>query len=85
MTDGNEESTIYDYLSQNFSIKIGETLTCLTCETKIFPKLSKDFSLILSLEKKFEYGKKLRQISHKKKEPFGEELCDNERFDGHIL
>ena len=34
MTDGNEESTRSDYLSQNFSITIGETWTCLTCETK---------------------------------------------------
>ena len=30
MTDGNEESTIYDYLSQNFSITIGETWTCFS-------------------------------------------------------
>ena len=34
MTDGNKESKIYDYLSQNFSITIGETWTCLNCETK---------------------------------------------------
>ena len=33
MTDGNEESTIYDYLSQNFSITIGDTWTFMTCET----------------------------------------------------
>ena len=39
--DGNEEITISDYLSQNFSITIGETWTCLTCETKIIPKISK--------------------------------------------
>ena len=67
MTDGNEESTIYDYLSQIFSIKIGETWTCFTCETKRSPKISKDFSLNISLEQNFEYGKKLRQISHEKK------------------
>ena len=30
--DGNEEITISDYLSRNFSITIGETWTCLTCE-----------------------------------------------------
>ena len=57
MTDGNEESTIYDYLSQNFSITIGETWTCLTCETKRSTKIFKDFSLILSLEQIFEYVK----------------------------
>ena len=49
--DGNEESTISDYLSQNFSITIGETCTCLTCESNGIPKITKDFSLILSLEK----------------------------------
>ena len=56
MTDGNEKSTIYDYLSQKFSITIGDTWTCLTCETKISPKISKDFSLILYLEQNSEYG-----------------------------
>ena len=29
--DGNEVITISDYLSQNFSVTIGETWTCLTC------------------------------------------------------
>ena len=43
MTDGNEESTIYDYLSQNFSITIGDTWTFMTCETQRSPKISKDF------------------------------------------
>ena len=33
MTDGNEEYTISDYVSQNFAITIGETWTCLTCKT----------------------------------------------------
>ena len=67
MTDGNEESTIYDYLYQNFSITIGETWTCLTCATKRIPKISKNASLTLSFEHKFEYAKKFRQISHEKK------------------
>ena len=71
MTDGNEESTISDYLYQNFPITIGETWTCLTCETKWFPKISKDFSLILSLEHNFEYTKKFRLISHEKKTHLG--------------
>ena len=42
MTDGNEESTIYDYLSQNVFITIGDTWTCLTCETQRSPKISKE-------------------------------------------
>ena len=77
MTDGNEESTIYDYLSQNFSITIGDTWTCLTCETKISPKISKDFSLILSLEKKFRIWKKIETNQSQEKDPFREELYDN--------
>ena len=68
---GKEESTISDYLSQNFSITIGKIWTCLTYETKRIPKISKDFSLILSLEQNFEYGKRLRQISHEKKTHLG--------------
>ena len=84
MTDGNEESTIYDYLSQNVFITIGDTWTCLTCETLISPKISKDLSLILSLEQKSEYGK-IETNQSGEKYPFGEELYDNERFDGQIL
>ena len=57
MTDGNEESTICDHLSQNFSITIRETWTCLTCESNRNPKITKDFSLILSLEKKLNIQK----------------------------
>ena len=71
MTDGNVEITISDYLSQNFSITIGETWTCLTCETKKIPKISKNFSLILSFEQNFEYAKKFRQTSHEKKTHLG--------------
>ena len=71
MTDGNEESTIYDYLSQNFFITIWETWTCLTCETKRSTKISKELSFILSLDQNFEYGKNLRQISHEKKTHLG--------------
>ena len=51
MTDGNEEYTISDYVYQNFAITIGDIWTCLTCETQRSPKISKDLSLILSLEK----------------------------------
>ena len=67
MTDVNEESTISDYVSQNFSITIGYTWTCLTCETQRSPKISKDLSLILSLEKMSKKGKNARKISHEKK------------------
>ena len=71
MTDGNEESTISDYLSQKIPITIGETWTCLTCEKNRIPKITKDFSLILSLEQIFEYTKKFRRISHEKKTHLG--------------
>ena len=71
MTDGNEESTIYDYLSQNFPITIEDTWTCLTCETQGSPEISKNFLMILSLEQNSEYDKKLRQTSHEKKTHLG--------------
>ena len=67
MTDENEESTIPDYLSQDFSITIGETWTCLTCESNRISKITKEFSLILSLEQNFEYTKKFRRINHEGK------------------
>ena len=38
MTDGNEEYTISDYVSQNFAITIGDTWTCLTCKNQNIPK-----------------------------------------------
>ena len=38
MTDGNEEYTITDYVSQNFAVTIGETWTCLTSKTSKTPK-----------------------------------------------
>ena len=84
MTDGNEEITISDYVSQNFPITIGDTWKCLTCETQRSPKISKNLSLILSLEKKSKYGKIWDKLVTRK-DPFGEELYDNEIFDGHIL
>ena len=71
MTDGNEESTISDYLSQNFSITIGETWRCLTCEKNRIPKITKDFSLILSFGKNWEYTKTFRQINHEKRHIWG--------------
>ena len=50
MTDENEEYTIYDYVSQNFSITTGETWTCLTCHATESLKIFKDFEFILPLE-----------------------------------
>ena len=40
MTDGNEESTISDYVSQNFAITIGDTWTFRTCESQRSLKIS---------------------------------------------
>ena len=71
MTYGNEEYTIYDYVSQNFSITIGETLTCLTCHATKSPKIFKDFAFILPLEEISKKGKKTRKISHEKKTHLG--------------
>ena len=48
--DGNEVITISDYLSQNFSVTIGETWTCLTCQSSRSSKITKKISFILSLE-----------------------------------
>ena len=84
MTDGNEEYTRSDYVSQNFAITIGETWTCLTCNVKKFPKIIKDFALILPLEQISKKGKNTRNQS-REKDSFGGEFCDNDRFDGKIL
>ena len=67
MTDGNEEYTISYYMSHNFAITIGETWTYLTCKTPKSPKIFKDFSFILPLEKMSKKGKNTRKISNKKK------------------
>ena len=56
-TDGNEKNTISDYVSHNFAITIGDTWTCITCETQRYPKISKDLSLILPLEQMSKKGK----------------------------
>ena len=50
MTDGNEEFTVSDYVSQNFAITIGETWTCLTCNVTKYPKILKNLAFILPLE-----------------------------------
>ena len=54
-------------MSQNFAITIGDTWTCLTCETQRCPKISKDLSFILSLEQMSKKGKNARKTSHEKK------------------
>ena len=69
--DGNEESTISDYLSQNFSITIGETWTCLTCETNRIPKITKEISLILSLGFFLNIQKSLDESVTKKRHIWG--------------
>ena len=37
-TDGNEESTVSDYVSENFAITIGDKCACLTCGTQRSPE-----------------------------------------------
>ena len=49
MIDERNDYTISDYVSQNFGITIGETWTCLTCQTKK-NKVLNDDSFILPLE-----------------------------------
>ena len=58
MTDENEEYTTSDYVSQNFAITIGETLTCLTFHATKYPKIFKDFAFILPLEEISKKGEK---------------------------
>ena len=43
MTDEKGYYTISDYVSQNFGITIGETMTCLTCHATKTPKIFNDF------------------------------------------
>ena len=84
MTNGNKEYTISDYVSQNFAITIGETWTWLTCKPPKSPKIFKDFAFILTLEQMSKKRKK-RENQPREKDSFGEELCNNDRFDGQIL
>ena len=58
-------------LSLNFSISIGETCTCLTCNTKKSPKILKEFVFILPLEEISKKGKNTRKTSHEKKTHLG--------------
>ena len=71
MTDGNEEYTISDYVSQHFATTIGETWTCITCHATKSPKLFKDFVFILPLEEISREGKNTIKTSHEKKTHLG--------------
>ena len=71
MTDGNEEYTISDYVSQKISITIGETWTCLTCKTPKSSKIFKDLSFILPLEQMSKKVKNIGKISHEKNTHLG--------------
>ena len=71
MTDENEEYTITDYVCQHFAIRIGETLTCLTCHATKYPKIFKDFVFILPLEEISKEGRKTGKISHEKNTNLG--------------
>ena len=66
MTDENEEYIVSDYVSQHSAITIGETWTCPSCHATKFPKIYKDFAIILSLEEISKKGKNMRKISHEK-------------------
>ena len=50
LTDGNEEYTISDYVSQHFAITIIETMTYLACHATKYPKIFKDFAFTLPLK-----------------------------------
>ena len=62
----NEDYKISDYVSRNFAITIGETMTCLTCHVTKSPKIFIDFAFILPLEEISKNGEKMRTISHEK-------------------
>ena len=69
--DGNEVITISDYLSQKFSVTIGETWTCLTCRSSRSPKITKNISFSIPLDQSFECPKMARRISHEKRHIWG--------------
>ena len=71
MTDGNEEYTISEYVSQHFDITIGETWTCITCHATKSPKLFKNFAFILTLEEIPKEGKNTRKTSNEKNTHLG--------------
>ena len=71
MTDGNEEYTISDFVSQIFAITIGETWICLTCHATKSPKLFKNFTFILTLEEISKEGLNTRKICNKKNTHLG--------------
>ena len=70
--------TIYDYVSQNFGMIIGEEKTCLSCHKPMCPKSLNYILFILSL------GEILYKMeTHKswKNDSFGQEMCYHEQND----
>ena len=59
-----------DYVSQNFGMVIGETITCLTFNQNNPPKVFKNDLFILPLGEISHKKGKLRPISHKKRTRF---------------
>ena len=57
MTDEKDDYTISYYVSQNFGITIGETMTCLTCHTTKPPNIFNDLSFIYHWKKYHRKGK----------------------------
>ena len=43
MIEETDDYTISDYVSHNFGMVIGETMTCLTCHKNKIPKVLKDY------------------------------------------
>ena len=66
ITDENDDYKTSDYVSQHFGIKIGDTMTCLTCHATNHPKIFHVFSFILPLEEISHIGKRMIPISHEK-------------------
>ena len=57
---------ITDFVSQHFSLTIGETWTCFTYHDTKSPKIFKYFAVILPLEEISKKGGKMRKTSHEK-------------------
>ena len=64
MTEDKDDYTISDYVSQNFGMLIGETMTCISCHQYMRPKVLKDDSFIIPLVENS--SKKMRPIRHDK-------------------
>ena len=69
MTNEKDDYTIYDYVSQNFGIQIGEICTCLTCHAK--NQTIKIRLIYYAIGRNITERKKLRPISHGKNTHLG--------------